>query len=57
MISKEKLISLSKYRDSLKDKLKDPTVPEKHKNRHAQYRQYLTNELAAAEATLEKGKV
>lgn len=46
-MSKEKLISLSRYSETLKNRLADPVIPEKHKNRANEYRQFLQFELKA----------
>jgi len=51
-MSKEKLQSLTKYADNVKNKLSS-SVPEKHKNRSAEYRQYLERELAASTKKIE----
>lgn len=45
-MSKEKLIKLTKYSDSIKSKLAEKVLPEKQKNRPEQYRQFLERELA-----------
>ena len=43
-MSKEKLMSLTKYSNDLKNRLSG-TVPEKHKNRVRQYHEYINHEL------------
>lgn len=56
-MSKEKLISLTKYVDSCKNRLEDKMVPEKHKNRESTYRQFLANEIKTATVTIEALKL
>lgn len=55
-MSKEKLISLTKYASDIKSKLSSP-LPEKQKNRPAQYKQFLERELSATNAKIESIKL
>ncbi len=56
-MSKEKIQSLTKYVNDLKSKLSDKILPEKQKNRPAQYKQFLEREIAGASATLDALKM
>ena len=51
-MSKEKLISLTKYANDLKNKLSD-AVPEKHRAHAKEYKHFLEKELKAANAKVE----
>ena len=51
-MSKEKLFSLIRYANDLKNKLTD-AIPEKHKNRPQQYKQFLEKELKATNVQVE----
>jgi len=55
-MSKEKLISATKYVESLKNKLADG-VPAKHRTRAAQYKAFLEKELKAASTKIENLKI
>lgn len=44
-MNKEKIVSLSKYLTECKIRLTDKSTPAKHKNRDAQYREYLQREI------------
>jgi hypothetical protein len=50
-VTKEKVVSLTKYLDSLKSKLTDKT-PDKHKNREETYKQFISREIEMTEAKL-----
>lgn len=52
-LSKEKLVSLNAYKQDLKDKIKDGTIPIKHKDHPAQYLQFLRHELSNVVAKLD----
>lgn len=52
-MTKEKRQSLTKYRNELADKLKEPS-PDKHKDHPDTYKRFLENELAAVQSTLDK---
>jgi uncharacterized protein YpmS len=52
IVSKEKTLSLTKYLSDLKNKLSSQ-LPEKHKNRECQYKQFLNNEIKTVSAKLE----
>jgi hypothetical protein len=54
-MSKEKLKSLSKYQDGVKNKLTSPT-PSKHQKHPEQYRQFLQRELDAVNRSIEELK-
>jgi len=56
-MSKEKIQSLTKYANDLKSKLSATTLPEKQKNRPAQYRQFLERELATTTAKIDSLKI
>lgn len=56
-MSKEKLQRLSKYADSIKTKLGETRLPEKQKNRPAQYKQFLERELSTVTAQIESMKM
>lgn len=56
-MSKEKIQSLTKYAEHLKAKLSEKTLPEKHKNRPAQYKQFLERELSATTAKIDSLKI
>ena len=51
-MSKEKIKSLSKYQDGIKNKLTSPT-PSKHQKHPEQYRQFLQRELDAVNRSIE----
>lgn len=55
-MSKEKVISLTKYANDLKSRLSSP-VPDKHKNRQSSYTNYLKNELDSVNAKLDALKL
>lgn len=55
-MSKEKLISITKYANEIKNKLSD-VVPSKHKNHANQYKAFLEKELKAANAKVENLKL
>lgn len=55
-MTKEKLASLNKYAQELKNKLTSP-VPSKHKNREQSYKNFLTHELAMVNSKLEAAKL
>jgi hypothetical protein len=52
-MSKEKLQSLTKYANDVKSKLSSALLPEKHKSRPVQYRQFLERELTTVNAKIE----
>jgi len=52
-MNKEKLISLVKYESDVKLKLASTVLPEKHKNRAKEYRQFLERELSMVSAKIE----
>lgn len=56
-MTKEKIISLTKYQAQLKDKLSSTTVPTKHVNRVASYKRFLTSELEAVTKQLDAAKM
>lgn len=56
-MSKEKLQKLNKYAEGLKSKLSDRTLPEKHKNRPEQYKQFLERELSTVNSKIEAMKI
>lgn len=55
-MTKEKLASLNKYAQDLKNKLSSP-VPAKHKNRPQSYKNFLTHELSLVNSKLEAAKL
>ena len=55
-MTKEKMNSLMKHVSNLKDKLNGP-VPPKHAHRPTQYHNFLRNDIATTEATIEKAKL
>lgn len=57
MLTREKKISLQKYKVELQNKLSDKTVPKKHTNRPKAYFEYLTKELQNVISTLDKDVV
>lgn len=56
-MSKEKVLSLTKYANDVKSKLSDKELPPKHKNRGLQYKQFLEKELAQVSSKIENLKV
>ncbi len=56
-MTKEKIVSLTKYQVQLKEKLSATTFPAKHKSRPLQYTQYLANELATVTRQLDDAKL
>ena len=52
-MSKEKLLKLVTYQAKIKDKLSEKEIPEKHKNRVQQYKEFLTSELKKVTKTIE----
>jgi SMC interacting uncharacterized protein involved in chromosome segregation len=56
-MSKEKLVQLNKYADSLKNRISDKAIPEKQKNRMTQYRNFLQNELHMTNSKIESLKM
>jgi hypothetical protein len=56
-MSKENLIRLTKYANDVKSKLSDKVLPEKQKNRPAQYKLFLERELAAVNSKIEALKM
>lgn len=56
-MSKEKLISLTKYQSDLKNKADSKEIPTKHINRERQYRDFLSNELRIVTAKIETMKM
>lgn len=52
MLTKEKVVSLTKYQSQLKDRLSAP-IPEKHKDSPKTYKQFLERELKTVTAQLE----
>jgi hypothetical protein len=56
-MSKEKLQRLTKYADSLKNRLAEKTLPEKQKNRPIQYKQFLERELSTVTSQIESIKM
>lgn len=55
-MTKEKLISLNKYAQDLKNKLTSPT-PVKHKNRPESYKKFLTRELEMVNSKIDAAKL
>ena len=55
-MTKEKLISLNKYAQELKNKLTS-AVPAKHKNRPQSYKNFLTHELKMVNSKIEEAKL
>lgn len=55
-MNREKLASLLRYEQDLKNKLSDPT-PDKHSGHAVAYQAYLKNELRLVQATIEKLKL
>ena len=51
-MTKDKLLSLTKYMNDLVDKLKGP-IPEKHTHRPKEYHNFLNNEINTVKAQLE----
>lgn len=56
-MSKEVLQKLNKYADGIKSKLAEKTLPEKQKNRPAQYKQFLEKELSQVNSKIESMKI
>lgn len=56
-MANETLQRYTKYADTIKNKLADKTLPEKQKNRPAQYRQFLERELAAVTSKIDALKM
>lgn len=54
-MTKEKMNSLIKYAQDLKNRLQSP-VPPKHEGHPESYKAFLTNELVSVERSLEKAK-
>lgn len=52
-MSKELLQKHTKYAESLRSRLSDKTLPEKHKNRPVEYKQFLERELQAVTSKIE----
>lgn len=55
-MTKEKLLSLVKYAEGIKNKLSSP-LPEKHKGYPTQYKQFLNRELASVNSKIESMKL
>ena len=55
-MNKEKLISLTKYADDLKNRLSNP-VPKKHESHPASYKLFLTRELETVSAKITAAKM
>ena len=55
MISKEKLVKLTRYLDVLNNK-KSAAIPSKHKDRPVEYHKFLDNEIRLVKATIERAK-
>lgn len=55
-LSKEKLVSLLKYKQELLNRISGP-VPEKHKDHVNEFKNFLQNELNLVNSTLEKDKI
>lgn len=55
-MTKEKISSLTKYADGLRNNLSAPT-PSKHKNHPATYTQFLERELKAVTTQLDNAKL
>lgn len=55
-MTKEKLLSLTKYSNDLISKLKETKVPDKHKNRPGEYRAFLQRELKIVNTKLDEEK-
>jgi hypothetical protein len=56
-MNKDKTIKLSKHLADLQNRLSDlqkGLVPEKHKDRPTEYRQFLVNEISSVKASLSK---
>ena len=53
-MSQDKLQSLQMYAQSLKTKLEDKNVPEKHKGRILEYREFLVRELEKTTRKIEE---
>jgi hypothetical protein len=56
MITKEKMMSLIKYKDGLEDKLKGE-VPPKHKNHPNSYHEFLKQEIKMVSVKIEAAKL
>lgn len=56
-MSKEKIISLSKYVDDLKNRASSKELPAKHLLREVSYKAYLETELKKAMAQIERLKL
>lgn len=56
MISKEKIMALTKYLANLTNRLSDPT-PAKHKGHPASYKQFLEREIQAVKTKLDNAKL
>lgn len=52
-LSKEKLVTLTAYKQSLKDKLSSGIIPEKHEDHPVQYTEFLRRELSNVNLRLE----
>lgn len=55
-MTKEKLVSLTKYVADLKSRLSD-SIPEKHKNSPTTYHDFLRNEIRMTEIKLDAAKL
>lgn len=55
-MTKEKIVSLTKYAQELKNRIGDAT-PIKHKNRATTYKAFLNNELRVVTAKLRAAKL
>ncbi len=56
MLTKDKLVSLTKYLEHLKDRLKAPTPP-KHANHPDTFRNFLNNEISIVTKQLDAAKL
>lgn len=56
-MTKEKLESLNKYLNGLKDRLNTIQIPKKHKDRPESYHTFLKHEIETVSASLEAAKL
>lgn len=56
-MTKEKLVSLTRYLDNLTSRLQDTTIPAKHINRVESYHNYLKHEIDMVKSKLEAAKL
>jgi hypothetical protein len=56
-MNKDLLPKQVKYAESLKSRLSETTIPEKHKNRPVQYREFLERELKKVNRKIEDLKL